>query len=73
MINFMLSQKVIIIRLIVGLMKRISLYEMSCFREPPTHSKTKMKVELDLSYYATESDLKVKQLLINSNLLKWVI
>ena len=32
---------------------------MSYFTEPPTHSKTKIKVELDLSYYATESDLKV--------------
>ena len=59
----MLSEKVIIIRLIVGLMKKISLYKMSCFREPPNHSKTKIKV--DLSYYTTESDLKVQQVLIN--------
>ena len=65
MINFMLSEKVIIIRLIVGLMKKISLNKMSCFGEPPNHSKTKIKVELDLSYYATESDLKVQQVLIN--------
>lgn len=46
-------------------MKRISLYKMSCFREPPTHIKTKIKVELDSSYYGTESDLKVQQVLIN--------
>ena len=38
---------------------------MSSFPEPSTHSKTKIKVELDLSYYATESDLKVQQVLIN--------
>ena len=38
---------------------------MSYFPEPSTHSKTKIKVELYLSYYATESDLKVQQVLIN--------
>ena len=31
---------------------------MSFFPEPYTHSKNKIKVELDLSNYATKSDLK---------------
>ena len=32
--------------------------EMSYFPEPYTGSKNKIKVELDLSYYATKSNLK---------------
>ena len=44
--------------LIVGLKKRISLYKMSYFSEPYTRSKSKIKVELDFSNYATKSDLK---------------
>ena len=31
---------------------------MSYFLEPQIHSKCKIKVELDLSDYATKSDLK---------------
>ena len=31
---------------------------MSSFPEPYTHSKNKIKVELDLSNYATKFDLK---------------
>ena len=31
---------------------------MSYFTEPYTHSKNKIKFELDLSNYATKSDLK---------------
>ena len=31
---------------------------MSYFSEPYTHIKTKIKVELDLSHYATTLDLK---------------
>ena len=30
----------------------------SCFTEPYSHNKNKIKVELDLSNYATKSDLK---------------
>ena len=61
----MLSEKVALFHLIVALMKQMLLYKMSYFPEPSTHSKTKIKVELYLSYYATESDLKVQQVLIN--------
>ena len=31
---------------------------MSYFPEPPTHSKNKIELELDLSNYAIKSDLK---------------
>ena len=30
---------------------------MSCFPEPYTHSKNKIKVKLDLSHYASKSGL----------------
>ena len=40
------------------LIKKISLYKMSYFPEPNTHSKDKIKVALDLSSYASKSDLK---------------
>ena len=45
-----------IIHLIVGLIKTI--YKRSYFSEQNTLSKNKIKVELDLSSYATKSDLK---------------
>ena len=32
------------------------LYKISYFQEPYTHSKNKIKVELDLSYYAIGID-----------------
>ena len=47
-----------IIPLTVGLMKKILLYKMSYFPEPYTCSKNKLKIELDLSNYATKLDLK---------------
>ena len=37
--------------------KKISLYEKSDFLEP-THTKNEIKIDLDLSNYATKSDLK---------------
>ena len=43
---------------------------MSYFPETHTNSKNKIKFELDLPSYATKSDLKMKQVLINHNLLK---
>ena len=46
------------ILLTVGLIKKISLYRMSHFLEPYTCSKIKIKIELDLSNYGTNSDLK---------------
>ena len=56
--KYMSNRKVMIIPLIIGLIKKISLYKRSFFREPYTRSKNKMKFELDLSNYATKSDLK---------------
>ena len=44
--------------LIVGLIKKISLYKMSYFSEPYTYSNKKLKFELDLANYVTKSDLK---------------
>ena len=58
-INYMLSGKVMIIRLIARLMKKISLYKMSHYPGPNSHSRNKIKVELDLSNYATISDVKI--------------
>ena len=45
---------------------------MSYFPEP-SHSKTVIKVELDLLNYATKSDLKKQQVLIHQNLLKRLV
>ena len=50
--------KAIIIPLTVGLLKKISLYKMSYFPKPYSQNKNKIKVELDLSHYATQSDFK---------------
>ena len=54
----MLIQKVVIIHLVVGLIKRILLCKMSYFPELHTHSKNKIKVYLNLSSYTTKSDLQ---------------
>ena len=52
--KYMLNGKTMIILLTVGLIKKhISLYKMSYFPETYTHSKIKIKVELDLSNYET--------------------
>ena len=47
-----------ILLLIVGLITKISLDKTSYFPEPYNRSRNKIKVELDLSNYATRSDLK---------------
>ena len=54
----MLKGKVMTILLINELIKKILLYQMSYFSEAYTHNKTKRKVQLDLSNYATKSDLE---------------
>ena len=54
----MLKGKASIILLTVGLIQMISLYIMSYFPEPHTHSKSRIELELDLSDDATKSDLK---------------
>ena len=46
-----------IILLAVGFMKKVQLYKISYFAEPFI-GKYKMEVELDLSNYATKSDIK---------------
>ena len=48
---------VMIIRLAVVLIKKISLCKKSYFPEPYTNSKSKRKAELDLSSYIIKSDL----------------
>ena len=54
----MSNGKVMIIHLIVGLIEKILLHEMSYFSESYIHIKIKIKVELDLCNYARKSDLK---------------
>ena len=58
MTNYMLNGKATIIALTIGLITKIWLYKISYFLEPHTHSKNKIEVELDLSNYATKSELK---------------
>ena len=40
-------------------MKKISLYKMSYYPGPSSHRRNKIKVELDLSNYATMYDVKI--------------
>ena len=54
----MSNGKVMIIHLTVRLIKKISLYKVSYFLESYSHNKSKIRVELDLSSYATKSDLQ---------------
>ena len=54
---------------IVELIKKTMLYKMSSFPEP-AHSKTEIKVELDLSNYATKSDLKNATVVNTSDFVK---
>ena len=57
MINYKSNGKVLIILLIVVLMTEILLYKNEFF-PPDSHSKNKIEVDLDLSNYATKSELK---------------
>ena len=47
-----------IIRLIAGLIKKISFHKTSYYPKPDTYVRNKIKVELDLSNYAIKSDVK---------------
>ena len=40
---------------------------------PYSHTKNKIEVELDLSNFATKTDLKMKQVLTHHNLIKKMI
>ena len=46
--NHMSNGKTMIIHLIVGLIKKIFLNKISCFREPYDHSKNEIKVDFNL-------------------------
>ena len=54
----MWNGKATIILLTVLLVRKILLYQVSYFPEIYTHSKNKIKVELDLTNHATKSDFK---------------
>ena len=56
-VNYLLNGKVMIITLTVGLVKMIKLSKMGDFLKP-FNNKNKIEVKLDLSNYATKSDLK---------------
>ena len=47
-----------IIRVIAGQIKKIPLYKMNYYSKPHSHSRNKIKVELDLSIYITKSGVK---------------
>ena len=47
-----------IIRLIAWKIKKMSLYKMVYYSEPDNYGRTKIKVELDLSNYATKPEVK---------------
>lgn len=55
MITYWLSEKILIIRLIVVLRKEISLYKISYYSQPDGHIKIKMDV---LSNYVTKPDVE---------------
>ena len=61
-----------IILLTVGLIKGICYIKMSYFPELHTN-RNKIELELDLSNYATKSDLKTQKTLIYFNLPKKMI
>ena len=54
----MSNGKALTVRLIAGLIRKISLYKLSYFPKPYTHSKHKMKFALDFYNYAPKSDWK---------------
>ena len=62
--------KVLIIHVIVGLIKNISLHKMNYFPEQYTCSENKIKVKLNLSNYATKFDPKNSTGLDISNFVK---
>ena len=57
-LSYMPNEKTIIVLLIVGLMKKAWLYKIKYFPEPHTHGKNVTEFLLDLSNYATKSNLK---------------
>ena len=57
MINYILSEQVMINCLTARKIKRMSLYKMSNYLEPDGHGRTKIKVELNLSNSDTKCNV----------------
>ena len=54
----MSSRSALIIRLMAGYIKKISLYNISDYPKPNNYARKKRKIELDFSNYATKSEVK---------------
>ena len=50
-----------------------SLYKMSYYREPDSHTRNRIKLQLNFSNYAIKSDMKKQEALIPQNLQKTFI
>ena len=50
-----------------------SLYKMSYYREPDSHTRNRIKFQLNFSNYAIKSDMKKQEALIPQNLQKTFI
>ena len=50
-----------------------SLYKMSYYREPDSHTRNRIKFQLNYSNYAIKSDMKKQEALIPQNLQKTFI
>ena len=73
-INYMLNGRATIFYLIVGFIKKISLYKMSHFPEPFTRSRNKVKVDLDFILLCNKICLiKTQKLSIHQDILKKLI
>ena len=56
--NYMSNGKVMVNHLIAGWIKKITSHKMSYFPEPDSYGRNKTERELDLSNYATKSEIK---------------
>ena len=54
----MSNEKVMVNHLIAGWIKMITSHKMSYFPEPDSYGRNKTESELDLSNYATKSEIK---------------
>ena len=71
MIDYLLNGKIMIIRLIAKLIKiSFLLYKTSYHREPDSHTRNRIKFQLDFSNYAIKSVMKKQEALIPRNLQK---
>ena len=58
MIHYMSSGSALIIRLMAGYIKKISLYKISDYPKPNNYGRKKRKIELEFSNYATKYEVK---------------